>query len=311
MGRFIVRRLLQSVVLVFAVMTLSFVLINLTPGGPEAALIQNPRVSAETIQRMRQRFGLDDPLPVQYFKWMVAVAQGDLGRSYAYSLPVTEVIASRVWPTLQLGLMSYAFGLLGVPLGVYAASKRGALRDQAIRLLTVLGTAVPTWWLALSIIVFMSSTIGWFPNGQGSGSLGDWLKHIILPAILLGLGGLITFTRFVRSEVLEVLSSDYVRTARAKGLAEPVVQRAHVLRTALTPVITLLGSLLPAVLSGAVITETIFNWPGMGRLFIEAASARDRPLLLGMLLLGTVLTIVGTLLADIGYGLADPRVRYS
>ncbi|HZO29145.1 MAG TPA: ABC transporter permease [Chloroflexota bacterium] len=311
MGRFIVRRLLQSVVLVFAVMTLSFVLINLTPGGPEAALIQNPRVSAETIQRMRQRFGLDDPLPVQYFKWMVAVAQGDLGRSYAYSLPVTEVIASRVWPTLQLGLMSYAFGLLGVPLGVYAASKRGALRDQAIRLLTVLGTAVPTWWLALSIIVFMSSTIGWFPNGQGSGSLGDWLKHIILPAILLGLGGLITFTRFVRSEVLEVLSSDYVRTARAKGLAEPVVQRAHVLRTALTPVITLLGSLLPAVLSGAVITETIFNWPGMGRLFIEAASARDRPLLLGMLLLGTVLTIIGTLLADIGYGLADPRVRYS
>lgn len=311
MGRFIVRRLSQSVVLVFAVMTLSFVLINLTPGGPEAALIQNPRVSAETIQRMRQRFGLDDPLPVQYFKWMVAVAQGDLGRSYAYSLPVTEVIASRVWPTLQLGLMSYAFGLLGVPLGVYAASKRGALRDQAIRLLTVLGTAVPTWWLALSIIVFMSSTIGWFPNGQGSGSLGDWLKHIILPAILLGLGGLITFTRFVRSEVLEVLSSDYVRTARAKGLAEPVVQRAHVLRTALTPVITLLGSLLPAVLSGAVITETIFNWPGMGRLFIEAASARDRPLLLGMLLLGTVLTIVGTLLADIGYGLADPRVRYS
>jgi len=310
-GRFIVRRLLQSVVLVFAVMTLSFVLINLTPGGPEAALIQNPRVSAETIQRMRQRFGLDDPLPVQYFKWMVAVAQGDLGRSYAYSLPVTEVIASRVWPTLQLGLMSYAFGLLGVPLGVYAASKRGALRDQAIRLLTVLGTAVPTWWLALSIIVFMSSTIGWFPNGQGSGSLGDWLKHIILPAILLGLGGLITFTRFVRSEVLEVLSSDYVRTARAKGLAEPVVQRAHVLRTALTPVITLLGSLLPAVLSGAVITETIFNWPGMGRLFIEAASARDRPLLLGMLLLGTVLTIIGTLLADIGYGLADPRVRYS
>jgi len=175
----------------------------------------------------------------------------------------------------------------------------------------VLGTAVPTWWLALSIIVFMSSTIGWFPNGQGSGSLGDWLKHIILPAILLGLGGLITFTRFVRSEVLEVLSSDYVRTARAKGLAEPVVQRAHVLRTALTPVITLLGSLLPAVLSGAVITETIFNWPGMGRLFIEAASARDRPLLLGMLLLGTVLTIIGTLLADIGYGLADPRVRYS
>jgi len=310
-GRFIVRRLVQSVVLIFAVMTLSFFLIRLTPGGPETALLSNPRVSAETLQRMRQRFGLDDPLPIQYLKWLRNAAEFDFGRSYAYSLPVVDVIGSRVWPTFQLGLLSYGVGLLGVPLGVIAASARGRMSDTVIRVLTVVGTSVPSWWLGLSIIVLMSGTIGWFPNGQGNGSPWDWARHIILPAVLLGLGGLITFTRFVRSEVLEVISQDYVRTARAKGLAERVVQRAHILRNALIPVVTLLGSLLPALLGGAVITESIFNWPGMGRLFLEAASARDYPLLLGMLLLGTVLTIIGTFLADIGYGLVDPRVRYA
>ena len=311
MARFIVRRLIQSVVLVFAVMTLSFFLIRLTPGGPEVVLMSNPRVSAETLQRMRERFGLDDPLPVQYVKWLGSVAQLDFGRSYAYSLPVVDVISERVWPTFQLGLLSYAVGLLGVPLGVIAASARGKMSDTIIRVVTVIGTSVPTWWLGLSIIVLMSGSIGWFPNGQGDGSPWDWFRHIIIPAVLLGLGGLITFTRFVRSEVLEVITQDYVRTARAKGLEERVVQRAHILRNALIPVVTLLGSLLPALLGGAVITEAIFNWPGMGRLFLEAASSRDYPLLLGMLLLGTVLTIVGTLLADIGYGLVDPRVRYT
>jgi peptide/nickel transport system permease protein len=310
-GRFVVRRLIQSALLVLAVMTASFFLIHLTPGGPETALIQNPRVSAETLQRMRQRYGLDDPLPIRYLKWLASAAQFDFGRSYAYNLPVTDVIASRVWPTLQLEAVSYLIGLIGVPLGVYAATKRGALGDNVVRLATVIGTSVPTWWLGLSIIVLLSSTIGWFPNGQGSGSLWDWARHIIIPSVLLGLGGLIGFTRFVRSEVLEVLNQDYVRTARAKGLAEPDVQRAHVLRTALIPVVTILGGLLPSLLSGAIIMEQIFNWPGMGRLFIEAASSRDYPLLLGMLLLGTVLTIIGAFLADIGYGLVDPRVRYS
>ena len=311
MGRFVVRRLLQSALLVFAVMTASFFLIHLTPGGPETALIANPRVSGEALQRMRQRYGLDDPLPIRYFKWFSSALQLDFGRSYAYNLPVTDVIASRVWPTLQLEAVSYLIGLIGVPLGVYAATKRGALGDNVVRLATVLGTSVPTWWLGLSIIVLLSSTVGWFPNGQGSGTFADWARHIIIPSMLLGLGGLIGFTRFVRSEVLEVLNQDYVRTARAKGLDEPTVQRAHVFRTALIPVVTILGGLLPSLLSGAIIMEQIFNWPGMGRLFIEAASSRDYPLLLGMLLLGTVLTIIGAFLADIGYGFVDPRVRYS
>ena len=311
MTRFVVRRLIQSALLIYAVMTFSFFLIHLTPGGPETALMQNPRVSAETLQRMREKFGLNDPLPIRYVKWLRSAAELDFGRSYSYSFPVTDVIASRVWPTMQLGIVSYLVGLIGVPLGVYAASKRGGVGDNVVRLATVLGTSVPTWWLGLTIIVFLSSTIGWFPNGQGSGGLLDWSRHIIIPGMLLGLGGLIGFTRFVRSEVLEVLGQDYVRTARAKGLDERVVQQAHVLRNSLIPVITILGGLLPSLLSGAIIMEGMFIWPGMGRLFIEAASSRDYPLLLGMLLLGTVLTIIGALLADIGYGLVDPRVRFS
>ncbi|MDP8925252.1 MAG: ABC transporter permease [Chloroflexota bacterium] len=311
MGRFVARRLIQSALLLFAVMTASFFLIHLTPGGPGSTLMEHPRMTAEALERLRERFGLNDPLPVQYAKWLRNVLVLDFGRSYSRNLPVVDVIAERVWPTLQLGLASYAIGFIGVPLGIYAAERRGRLGDAVVRFLTVVGTSIPAWWLGLSLIVLMNSWIGWFPNGQGTADPVDRLRHIALPAILLGLGGIVTFTRYVRSEVLEVLGQDYVRTARAKGLDERMVQWAHVLRNALIPVVTLLGYLLPGVLSGAIVIETIFNWPGMGRLFYEAALGRDYPLLLGMLLLGTILTILGTLLADIGYGLVDPRVRYS
>ena len=310
MGRFVARRLIQSAVLLFVVMTASFFLIHATPGGPETALFSDPRVTPEAMNRMRERFGLNDPLPVQYGKWLMNMLVLDFGRSYSYQLPVVSVIGERIWPTFQLGLTSYLVGMLGIPLGIYAATHRGSLGDNAVRLFTVLGTCVPTWWLGLTIIVLLNSTIGWFPNGQGIGGFLDWLRHIILPAMLLGLAGVVTFSRFMRSEVLEVLGQDYVRTAQAKGLAWSQVSRQHVLRNALLPIVTLLGYLLPAVVSGAIITEYIFNWPGMGKLYFEAASSRDYPLLLGMLMLGTSLTIIGTLLADLGYGLVDPRIRY-
>jgi len=310
MGRFIARRLIQSAVLLFVVMTASFFLIHAAPGGPETALFSDPRVNPEALNRMRERFGLNEPLPVQYGKWLLNMLALDFGRSYSYQLPVVNVIGERIWPTLQLGLVSYAIGLLGVPLGVYAASHRGSLGDNAVRLFTVLGTCVPTWWLGLTIIVLLNSTIGWFPNGQGSGGFFDWFSHIILPALLLGLGGIVTFSRFMRSEVLEVLGQDFVRTAVAKGLVWDRVNRDHVLRNSLLPAVTLLGYLLPAVVSGAIITEYIFNWPGMGKLYFDAAASRDYPLLLGILMMGTSLTIIGTLLADLGYGLVDPRIRY-
>ncbi|MFN8522027.1 MAG: ABC transporter permease [Chloroflexota bacterium] len=311
MGRFLVRRLLQSVALILAVITASFVLIHAAPGGPESALLSNPRVTPEAVERLRERYGLNDPLPIRYVKWLEAAVQLDFGRSYAYQRPVVDVIADRVWPSAQLGLLSYFIGMLGIPLGVVAAMNRGRLGDTTIRTLTVLGTAVPTWWLSLTLIVLMNTYLGWFPNGQGGPDLADRLRRIALPAVLLSMGTIVAFTRFTRSEVLDVLGQDFVRTARAMGFSNRVVMLRHVFRNALISVVTLLGSLLPAAVSGAVATEFIFNWPGMGRLFLEAASTRDYPLLLAMMLLSTVLTIVGALLADLGYGVVDPRIRYA
>lgn len=312
MGRFLLRRLIQSAVLMWAIMTATFLLVHLTPGGPEAALTENPRATPETIERLRSRFGLDQPLHIQYVRWLGNAITLDFGRSYSYAArPVTDVIADRVGPTLQLGALSYLISLVGIPMGIWAALNRGRWVDNVVRVLTVIGNAVPTWWLGLTVIVLLNSIFGWFPNGQGRGSPIEWFKYIIVPALLLSIGGLITFSRYVRSEVLEVLGQEYVRTARAKGLPGCDVTWAHVMPNALMPVVTLLGYLLPGVLAGAIITEQIFNWPGMGKLFYEAATTRDYPLLLAMLSLGTFLTIVGTLISDILYGIVDPRVRYS
>jgi peptide/nickel transport system permease protein len=287
-----------------------FFLVHLTPGGPEAALTQNPRIGPEEVQRLRDRFGLDAPVVVQYLRWLSNTSRLDFGRSYFYERPAVEVVGERLGPTIQLGLLSYAIAAIGIPLGVLAALRRGRLADTLVRLLVTVGSAVPTWWLGLTSIVVLNSLIGWFPNGQGQGNPGEWLKYILLPATVLGLSGLVTFARFVRSGVLDTLGEDYVVTARAKGLAPHLVTIRHVLRNALLPVVTLLGGLLPGVLSGALITEYVFGWPGVGRLFYEAATSRDYPLLLAVLTMTTFATILGTLLADVGYGLVDPRVRY-
>ncbi|HEY1293863.1 MAG TPA: ABC transporter permease [Chloroflexota bacterium] len=311
MTAFVVRRLLQSAVLLVVVTTASFFLVRLTPGGPEAALINNPRLGPGQVERLRQRFGLDDPVPTQYVRWVGSISHLDFGLSYTYARPATEVIGERLWPTLQLGLASYAIALLGIPLGAYAAMHHRGYGDLAVRVGTTVSHAMPSWWLGLSAIVLLNGLTGWFPNGPSSEGPVEWFKAIILPAVVLGLGATVSFSRFVRSEVLETLRQDYVRTAHAKGLPAPRVGSAHVLRNALMPVITLLGYLLPAVLSGALITEYVFGWPGIGRLFYEATTSRDYPILMALLTLTTVATIIGTLLADIGYGLVDPRIRYS
>jgi len=311
MRTFLIRRLIQSALLLLVLMSFTFALTRLTPGGPEAALLEGPNVEAADIERIRERFGLNDSLPVAYAKWISNAVRLDFGRSYHYLRPPFEVMAERIWPTVQLALVAFAIALIGILLGLVAAYHRGKAPDIAIRVFTVVGDATPNWWMALVIIVVLASTVGWFPQGQGRGDALTWFKHIIVPATILGLGGMIVYTRFVRSQVLEVLSQDHVRTARAKGLREGIVARRHVLRNALIPVVTLFGSLLPFLVSGAAITESIFNWPGMGRLFLEAATTRDYPLLLAILTLGTVATMLGTLVADIAYGAVDPRIRYS
>jgi peptide/nickel transport system permease protein len=291
-------------------MSLSWLLITLAPGGPDKVLAENPDLRAEQIAAIRQSYGLDKPLYEQYVIWMGRIFTFNLGNSYFVPIPAVEVIGQRIGPTVQLGFFSYLIGLLGIPIGLYAAKHRGKLSDNVIRVLTVLGNAMPAWWLALMLIIILSNTVRWFPQGEGKGSPGAWFLHLIIPAALLSTGLLVSFTRFVRSQTLDVLNEDYVRTAKAKGIPTREVDRKHVFRNSLIPVVTLLGSFLPVLLSGAIITETIFNWPGLGRLFFDAASSRDMPVLLGILFLGTVATIIGTLFADIGYGLVDPRVRY-
>lgn len=311
MRQFLIRRLIQAVILLWLLMTFTFVLVRATPGGPEAALLQQPNLEQADIERIRERFGLNDPLPIAYGKWLASAVRLDFGRSYHYLRPPMDIIGERLWPSVQLGLMAFGIALLGIPLGVYAALNRGKAPDLVIRFFTVVGDATPNWWMALVIIVVLATTIGWFPNGQGRDGPLSWFQHIIIPAAILGLGGMVLFTRYVRSQVLEVLGQDYVRTARAKGLVELTVTRRHVLRSALLPVVTLMGGILPALVSGAAITEGIFNWPGMGRLYLEAAYTRDYPVLLAVLTLVTAATLLGTLLADIAYGWVDPRIKYS
>ena len=310
MTRFFVRRLLQSIGLLIVVITAIFFLLRMTPGGPEAALTQNPRLGPDQQEQLRERFGLNDPLPVQYAKWVLSVAHLDFGRSYAYTRPAMDVVWERLWPTIQLGLMSFVIALLGIPLGLYAALHRGRAGDMVVRVFTTIGHSLPSWWLGLSAIVLLSSLVGWFPNGQGQGSPVEWLKYIILPAAVLGLATIVSFTRFTRSEVIEVLTQDYVRTARAKGLMEGMVVSRHVLRNAMLPLVTLIGLILPSVLSGAVITEVVFSWPGVGRLFYESAGSRDYPVLMAILTITTFATILGTFVTDLAYGFLDPRVRY-
>jgi peptide/nickel transport system permease protein len=311
MRSFLIRRLIQSALLLWVLMSFTFVLVRITPGGPEAALLEQSNIEAADIERMRERFGLNDSLPVAYGKWLLSAIRLDFGRSYHYLRPPMELIRERLGPTLQLGAVAYAIALLGIPLGVLAAYHRGRLLDVAVRVFTVIGDAAPNWWMALVIIVVLASTVGWFPQGQGREGTLSWLQHIIVPGAILGLGGVVAFARYTRSQVLEMLGQDHVRTARAKGLHEAVVANRHVLRNALLPSVTLFGGLLPFLVSGAVITEGIFNWPGMGRLYLEAALTRDYPVLLALITVSTVATLLGTLLADVLYGFVDPRIRYS
>ncbi len=309
MHQFLIRRLIQSALLLWLLMTFTFFLTRATPGGPEAAFLENPKIGPEEIARIRERFGLNDPAPVAYMKWLGSAITLDFGRSYYYLRPPLDIIQERIWPTVQLGLTAYVFAFLGIPLGVIAAFHRGKLPDVIIRVFTVLWDSMPSWWTALVLIVILSTTIHWFPQGQGRDGPISWFTHIIIPAMILGLGGTVAFTRYVRSQVLEVLGQDYVRVARAKGLPERIVTTRHILRNSLLPVVTLMGGFLPGLISGAALMEGIFNWPGMGRLYLEAAATRDFPLLLAIITMLTLATLVGMLIADIAYGVVDPRIR--
>lgn len=313
MTAFIIRRAIQSVFLLVGVTVVSFTLQRLAPGGPEQ-FTEDPRLPPNYREQQRKDLGLDQPLPVQYAKWFVNIVQGDFGRSFTDKRPVIDKIQERLGPTLLLSGSGLLIGLLGIPLGVYAALRRGGWFDNVLRFVTVLGNSTPNWFLGLIILMISVRTVDWFPLGGmysvNDRSLLDRLHHLLLPAVVIGTDGWLTYSRFMRSEMLDVIGQDYIRTARAKGLTSNTVLYRHALRNALIVCVTLLGSVLALLLSSSVLVENIFSWPGLGRLGFESTLQRDYPVLMALVVIGSALVIVGNLIADVLYGIVDPRIRY-
>jgi len=316
------KRILLSLPLLIGITFISFVVIHLAPGEPMSLQTDlNPRVTAASKDQLRHLYGLDEPLPVQYLKWVWRSARLDFGRSFAPDgRKVTEKIAERIPITLLLSALEMlVIILIALPIGILSATRQYSLFDKATTVFVFIGFAIPTFWLALLCMNFFGVHLGWLPiSGLKSmnyhqltpwGQLMDRLGHLILPVLVGAFGGLAGFSRYMRSNMLEVIRQDYIRTARAKGLSERSVIYKHALRNALLPVVTILGLSVPSLIGGGVIFETIFAIPGMGQLFYGSVMSRDYPVIMGILVIGAALTLLGNLLADISYALVDPRIR--
>ena len=314
MLEFTLRRLLQVLPVVVLSSVGVFLLLHLVPGDP-VAVLAGPDATPETIQAMRQELGLDRSLPVQYGIWLGRVVRGDFGRSYAYRRPVGELILQRIPATVELAVAGLTLALLvAIPTGVLAAVRQGSVFDWLASTLSGFAIAVPNFWFGILAIIVFSLTLGWLPPGgmvELSRDPVAGLRFLVLPAVTLALNQAAVLSRFVKASVLEVLNEDYVRTARAKGLSEPQVTRRHVVRAALIPVATVLGLEFGRLLGGAVIVESVFAWPGMGRLIVQGILHRDYPIVQATLLLLVITFVVVNLATDLVYGLLDPRIRLS
>ncbi len=315
LARHIVKRFAYAGLMLFGVSLILFAIMRLAPGGPEAVLVGG-ELSPEIAAQVRARLGLDRPLPVQYSSWVLAAARGDFGRSFKTGDPVATLVVDRLGPTLTLtgGALLLAL-LVAVPLGVLAAIRRNTIWDALASSVSLFGISFPSFWLGIMLILLFSEVLGLLPPSGLSeygreADLGARLRHAVLPVLTLGLIQMASFMRFTRSSLLEVLQQDYVRTARAKGLPDVRVIWRHALRNALIPVVTVIGLSLPVLVGGAVLTETVFAWPGIGRLAVGAVFERDYPVLMGVNLMIATVVIVANLLTDIAYCLIDPRIAY-
>ena len=322
MWLYILKRLGLMIPMLLGITLISFTVIHLAPGTPtDMQTTLNPKASLEAQKRLRELYGLDKPLMVQYGDWLTRLAHLDFGRSFSPDRrPVWDKIKERIGITLSLNLMSLIIILgVSIPIGVIAAYRAHSWFDQATTLFVFFGFAMPTFWLALLLIMFFGVYLDWLPiSGLTSLNFRQfsfWQKvqdlgaHVTLPVLVAAFGGLAGMSRYMRGNMLEVIRQDYITTARAKGLPERVVIFKHALRNALLPVITILGLSVPGLIGGSVIFESIFAIPGMGQLFYGAVMARDYPLVMGELVIGAVLTLLGNMLADVGYALVDPRIR--
>ncbi|MBA2520640.1 MAG: ABC transporter permease [Chloroflexia bacterium] len=317
MSHYILQRLVVMIPLLFGISVISYAIIRLAPGDPARLLADPEQVTAEQLASAREELGLNDPLPVQYAKTMLALAKGDLV-SFRTRQPVLSMIAERLPTTLTLSSLALLFGVTaGLAIGIVQAFCSYTKIDDAGTLISLFGFAIPDFWLALMLILVFAVRLDWLPvSGIRPVGASGWnpiemAPHLVLPTIVLGTGLMASVARYTRSAMLEALDQDYVRTARAKGLQERVVIVRHALRNSLLPVITLLGFYLPFLLGGAVVIESIFALPGVGRLALDSVFIRDYPVILSINMMGAIAVLLGNLLADAGYAAVDPRIRYS
>lgn len=315
MLNYLIRRLLLVIPILWGISLISFAIMYVAPGQP-AVMNLDPTISVEARARQIEALGLNEPPHVQYVRWVGNVVRGDFGLSFSRRVPVSDMIRERLPNTLLLMIASAVLAILiAIPMGVLSARKQYTALDYSVTLGAFLGLATPNFWLGLMLIMVFSVQLGWTPVG-GVATLGadfsilDRLHHLILPAAVLATADMAGLMRYTRSSMLEVLQQDYIRTARAKGLPERRVIYTHGLRNGLIPIITIFGLMLPTFVGGAVIVESLFSWPGIGKLFIDSVFERDYPVIMAITMFGAVLTVLGNLIADIMYAVLDPRIEY-
>ncbi|MDB5622023.1 MAG: Oligopeptide transport system permease protein AppB, partial [Devosia sp.] len=311
---FILRRLAESVGLILVITIFTFALISSAPGGP--SILLDPNMTPEDTERLRVLYGFDRPVYEQYIRWLGQVLQGNLGFSFGVGRPVAELIAGALPATLLLsGTALLLAVVIAIPLGIVAAVKRNSWIDQTLTTVSFFGLSVPVFWYGLLLIILFAVVLRWLPAGgmftPGNASLADLILHLILPVLTLSSSIMAELMRYTRSAMLGVLRQDYVRTARAKGLSETMVVTKHAFRTAMIPVVTLLGMLVPRLVGGAAVTESVFSWPGMGRLAVSAAFNQDYPTIMAITLVISVVVVISNLVVDLLYAKLDPRVSFS
>ncbi|WP_442931093.1 ABC transporter permease [Mycolicibacterium sp. 120320] len=311
---FLARRLVHSAVVLVGVLILVFALVHLVPGDP-VRIALGTRYTPEAYAALRSASGMDRPLVEQFFSYLGSAFTGNLGVSFRNGDPVTVTLLERLPATVSLGLVGIVIALLiALPAGVWSALREGRVSDAIVRIASQFGVSVPDFWMGILLIGVFASTLGWLPT-SGYRPLfsdpGGWLRHIILPGLTVGLVAAAIMTRYVRSAVLEVTAMGYVRTAKSKGLAPPVITFRHIVRNALLPVLTITGIQLATILGGVIVVEVVFAWPGLGRLVFNSVAARDYPVIQGAVLLIAVLFLLINLIVDVLYAVVDPRIRLS
>ena len=322
MGRYLLRRIFQSLPVLLGITIITFTFMELAPGDAVSGLLMSAEGSAGDldVEALRARYGLDQPAPVRYVRWLGELVQGNFGNRVLSGRPVIDEIALRLGPTVQLMVVAVLLSVVvGIPLGIFSALRQYSPTDYALTGFVFLGISIPSFFAAIAGVYLFAVQLRWFPTGGYStpgadldafGRILDIGRHMALPAAVLALEGSASIMRYTRASMLDVIRQDYITTARSKGLHPMMVTIRHALRNALLPVITIIGLRLPSLFGGAIVIEGIFNWPGMGRLYLDGITTRDIPLIMGMVLISAFVIVLSNLITDLTYAAADPRVRY-